>query len=50
MGDGVVEDGVGPSQADGLLVIGPRSLSLAVKVANVDWLAGCNKQTTLHEI
>ena len=39
--DGVVEAGIRPSQPDGLLVIRPGSILLAVKVAYVHRLATC---------
>lgn len=41
VGDGVVEGGVGASEADGFLIVGTRRLLLPLKVANVHRLATC---------
>lgn len=41
VGDGVVEGGVGASEADGFLIVGTGRLLLPLKVANVHRLATC---------
>lgn len=46
VGNGEIEAGVGPSQADGFLVIGTRRILLAVKVPDVHRFATCTTSRT----